>query len=331
MSRPESQSNISVEEPLSREAFFALNPPANGVAAVPRLALGTARCGDAVEGPRLEEAVAMLREVWSEGFLLTDSAPLYDNAENVIGAALRGWGGRDPVLATKCGVETGRVKIDFSRSSIRDMVERSERRFGRRIDLLAAHEPETCPPAMAQACIDALAELRQEGRIAAAGMGGGGFEVQRQWLGSGVFGYVMTYLRINAVTLQGLADLVPLCRRLKVKIWAASPLAMGMLGDGHEPYVQRLQRGELSPKEQVFVRRAQQVTQIAAEAGLPLSQLATRFLLSMPRVDYVVLGAGTPGQWRDCLTAYRAGPLPVDLYQRLWRAAQEGVESVWGG
>jgi aryl-alcohol dehydrogenase-like predicted oxidoreductase len=332
MNPPTLQMNIPLHGPLSREAFFALHSPAKGIVPLPRLAVGTARCGDAESEPRIGQAVQMLHKAWGDGFLLTDTAPLYGNAENVVGAALASRNGPEPVLATKCGVERDRTVVDFSRAFIRRNLERSRERFGGRpIDLLAAHEPESCPASQRQECIDTLAELIEEGQIRAAGLGGGGIDVQRPMMAGGVIGYVLTYNRISAASLQGVGDIVPLCRASGAKVLAGSPLMGGMLGNLLDSYLDNLQKGELLGGEDVFVRRARKISAIAEEAAMALPRLAIRFLLSMPQVDYVVAGTGNLQQWNDCFEAYQAGPLPVDLYQRIWHIAQEGAEPVWGG
>lgn len=338
--------NLPVEGPLTREAFFALHPPAAGLAAVRRMALGTAQCWRAIETNCLPEAIDMLQQAWADGFLLTDCAPLYGDAEKVVGAALMNWQGPDPVLATKCGLERGRAVVDFSRQFIGNLLLRSEQRFGRPVNLLSVHEPQNCRPDAEAECLDTLQALRDEGRIAAIGMGGGGFGQQQRWLGKKVVDYVMTFQRINAVTLQGVSDLVPLCRRMKVRIWAASPFEMGLLGSGYEQYVQQLSTasadqnligvrqiatGQLVRQERIIIQRAQHVAAIAVEAGMTLSHIALRFLLSMPQVDYVVVGPSGLGQWNDCVSAYRAGPLPTDLYKRIWQVAQTGDELLRGG
>ena len=70
---------------------------------------------------------------------------------------------------------------------------------------------------------------------------------------------------------------------------------------------------------------------LADDAAIPLSQLAIRFVLSMPAVDFVLAGAARPAEWEDTRLAYEAGPLPTDLYRQVWANAQRGLEPDTGG
>jgi aryl-alcohol dehydrogenase-like predicted oxidoreductase len=86
-----------VQGPLSAEQFFALKSPALGVRPVRRLVLGTAWAG----GVDPADAIAALHAAWGAGFEMVDTAPMYRNAEQVVGEALKSWRGDRPVVSTK--------------------------------------------------------------------------------------------------------------------------------------------------------------------------------------------------------------------------------------
>lgn len=142
----------------------------------------------------------------------------------------------------------------------------------------------------------------------------------------GGISYIMTYHRINAVTLQGLTDVAAEAGRRGTAVFAASPLLMGLLGSDY----QRMLTKPPTYLPPCFVDRAKRVKALADDLAVGLSQLSIRFLLSMPAVAVVVCGPTRPRQWEDCRQAYDAGPLPADVYQRIWQIAQQGTETFSG-
>jgi aryl-alcohol dehydrogenase (NADP+) len=311
--------SLPLDGPLDRHAFFEWRAPADGLPTVPRMAFGAAWINEA--------AIPALHAAWSGGFLLTDTAPLYGESETVIGKALQSWHGDTPIIATKCGVDAGRRHIDYSPSGIDWFTSRSRERLGRDFDLLAAHEPEHCPDDDIEPCAQYLQQLRDRGRVRAIGLGGPG-KVCDTWLASATFDYVLTFLRVNAATLQGLTDEVPAVERHGAQIFAGSPTCFGLLTPAFEQV--REQRKDWMPME-AFARRAVMLHELAADAGISISHLALRFVLSVPSVSFMICGAADEAQWNDCAAAYDAGPLPHDVYAQVWRIAQQGTEPFCGG
>lgn len=315
--------SLPVDDPLTPDTFFAERSVTNGIKPCRRLACGTAGLADAVEGDRLEQAITTLHDMWDAGFLFVDTAPLYGNAECVVGEALRRWRGPQPIVNTKFGREADGHR-DHDPQWLAKSFDRSVQRLeGSRIDMLAVHEPERCPDTYREDCIEMVKNLQAQGVPTAVGLGGGGPAV-RQWLPSGAFQYIITYCRVNALSLQGLTDAVPLAQRFGVSVLVASPTFFGLLGSRHE---------ELMAKQgqSVFAQRAQACFRLADEAYLSVPQMAIRFVLSMPTVDFVLCGPAGPTEAADCREAYEAGPLPADLYHTLWQTAQEGTEPLMGG
>ncbi len=312
---------MPVDGPLEEGAFFAERSPVPGVRPCRRLGLGTAWLGQHFGKPEQGEGIETLHAAWGAGFVLVDTAPGYGPAELLLGEALARWDGERPVVATK----TKQRDPDLTR--VIGQYETSVERLGA-IDLLAVHDPQPEFPAESRAAIrDYIAELLDAGRIIGAGLGGGGPTAQAQWLGAGTFRYIITYNRLGALSLQGLTDTVPQARADSAAVFAASPLFLGLLGSrqnellgdppGHYPAA--------------YIERARSAMRLADEWSLPLTHLALRFLLSMPAVDVVLAGAANRREWADVEAAYDAGPLPADLYARVWRLAQQGSEAMAGG
>jgi aryl-alcohol dehydrogenase-like predicted oxidoreductase len=245
---------------------------------------------------------------------------MYTKGEAVLGEALSSWKGTRPVVNTK----TLRSPDVLA---VRERFEESERALGT-VDMLAVHDAEPdYPSAAVTDTVGFVRELLDAGRIRAAGQGGGGPVVQSQWLPNGPFGYVITHLRLDAVSLQALDDLVPLAERLGAAVFAASPLHLGLLGSNYRVFSEYPQQR----LPEVMVERARTVKRLADEWAIPLTHLGLRFVLSLPMVNVVISGAVTPEEWADCQAAYEAGPLPIELYEAVWKNACQGAEPLVGG
>lgn len=114
-----------------------------------------------------------------------------------------------------------------------------------------------------------------------------------------------------------------------------SPLAQGMLtgkylaGADEAPQLPADSRAAredspfLSPSQvQEQSARIRALDHIAREAGLPLTQLALRWLLRKPEITSVLIGARTVEQMEDCARAAGQPPLPADVL-----AAVDGLTS----
>ncbi|MCE9590700.1 MAG: aldo/keto reductase [Planctomycetes bacterium] len=330
MSRPNIRVELQPSGPRPREDFFA--PAALlGCRPVPRLGLGTAGLAG-IWGPvKRDESIQVLHESWRQGHLLTDTSPNYADAEVVLGEALASWKGEAPVLLTKLeGYDhyaPPAFAADWAASMIKQFEESTRRFGGRKIDGLAMHDPDAAHPLFQPACAEFLRLCLNNRKIGCAGMGGGGPHLQAAHLSHPLLSYIITFKRVSAVTLQGMTDVVPAARHAGAKVIVASPAMMGLLGSKYGEFI-------VTPPphlDAVFVTRAKKVKAMADAAGLPLSRLALRFVLSIPVVDFVLTGACTPAEWADSKLAYDEGPLPADLYRSVWRAATEGEEPYSGG
>ena len=73
-------------------------------------------------------------------------------------------------------------------------------------------------------------------------------------------------------------------------------------------------------------RRIEALRPIAAEAGMSMTTMAVRWVLSNPAITAPIIGASQPEQLADSLAAAEQGPLPADLKKKLdditreWRA-----------
>ena len=132
-------------------------------------------------------------------------------------------------------------------------------------------------------------------------------------------------------------DLLPMCAEEGPAVVPYNPLAGGLLTGKHDraaapPEGGRFQLGTAGARYQERYWHARQFEAIealrgvAAEAGLGMTVMAMRWVLSNPAITAPILGASRPGQLDDTLLAAEQGPLPADLKRRLddltveWRA-----------
>lgn len=110
-----------------------------------------------------------------------------------------------------------------------------------------------------------------------------------------------------------------------------SPLAQGMLTGkyvgGKLPQISRAADTSSvfldSAKVQADAARVEQLHNVAQQAGIPLTQLALRWLLRRPEVTSVLIGARTVAQLEQCAAASGCPPLPDDLLAAIEHACNK--------
>jgi aryl-alcohol dehydrogenase-like predicted oxidoreductase len=140
-----------------------------------RIALGTWAIGGWMWGGT-DDAVSIrtIHAALDQGINLIDTAPIYGqgHSEEIVGEALRQYGGRDGViLATKVGIDwtSGRIERNSTRQRILQELEDSLRRLQTDyIDIYQVHWPDPLVPAEETAAI--LRKLYEQGKIRAIGL-----------------------------------------------------------------------------------------------------------------------------------------------------------------
>jgi aryl-alcohol dehydrogenase-like predicted oxidoreductase len=146
------------------------------------------RLGLGVTGPhatpavRPDDTVALIRAAIAEGVTLFDTGPMYGagEGERRLGAALDGAPRADVFVCTKARTWPMRPGDDDGSMSAPDRVRRSLDESLRRlrldrVDALLLHGPR--PEDFTSALLDALSQLRAEGRVGAVGVCGRGPEL----------------------------------------------------------------------------------------------------------------------------------------------------------
>ena len=283
-----------------------------------RLALGTAALGG-VWGPvdRVDSVDTILMAL-AGGVSVLDTAPAYADAEPIVAEALRQWPGPPPLISTKIGRlrsdAADRGVYDYSPEALRRSIGNSLALFKvAQLDLVFLHDPEEVPTANRPAVVDSLHRLVADGLVRYIGFGGNPDADWLRCLQTGVFDVVMGFNRLNAVNLDALSGELPVYQQCSLPYYAASPLAMGLLGRRFDEYVQ-YPPDWLSTRD---VTLARHVNNLANEWGLLLPTLAHRYLFSIADIDRVILGAGNQTDLQRALSDHQAGALPKDLFDQL--------------
>lgn len=230
------------------------------------------------------------------------------------------------VLATKAGMPHPDAggNPPLSAAGLRASVEGSLRRLDvDSIDLFYLHQPDRLTPI--RETIGTVAQLHAEGKIRSFGVSNFAawqalevIQIAKELgtpgpaVGQNVYNLIARRVEDEWIEFATQHDLATMCY---------NPLAGGLLGrppqDGAAPtrfqesaladmYTKRYWTTELREAAAGFAR-------IAADAGVPMHELALRWLIGRPGVSAVLIGANKVEHLRANIEAIAKGPLPADL------------------
>lgn len=289
-----------------------------------QLVLGTAGIGGIWGAVVREDSIQTILQALEAGVTAIDTAPAYRDAEEMVGVALRQWAGPQPFISSKAGRLAGKTAedahYDYSRCAMWRSVENTLHKLQVDVlDLLFLHDPEGMSELEFAAAVAVMQELQQQKYTRALGIGGNPPPFAWKWLQQGIFSTLMEFNRLNAIQTPALHTSLPACARADIRYYAASPLYMGLLGKSFENF-------STTPPAWLpatAVSKARQLALLAEEAGMPLPTLAHRFLLSIPNICKVVIGASNPAELTATLQGFREGPLSPHLYEKILQISQE--------
>jgi aryl-alcohol dehydrogenase-like predicted oxidoreductase len=273
-----------------------------------RVVLGTASLGGLRGAVDRAEAVNTVVDALRAGVTRIDTAPMYGNAQEIVGEALAQWTGPKPWISTKAGVyrKSGVTCFDFAPTAIEQSVRDSCRYLGiAQIDCLFVHGPERMSERERQPLVETLLALKAAGVAKMLGLGGGHISVWRALLETGQFSAAISFNRFSAATSEALAEDLPELRRAKAAFFGASLLHAGLLGDRAD-IVTAKPPALLSAQT---IENARRVRALAAESGCTVDFLAHRFVLSAQEMDFLIIGAANRAQLAGTLNALQQGPL----------------------
>jgi aryl-alcohol dehydrogenase-like predicted oxidoreductase len=253
-----------------------------------------------------------------------DTAPTYANSEQVLGKALKNV--EAPlILSTKFG---GRPKPfrPKDKKGLRRSFERSLQLLKRDyIDLLMIHEPDR--PGQYDwwddwddlhgPVLEVLDELKREGLIGYAGLGGTTVYEMTRLVKTGRFDVLLTAFNYSLLWREAALELIPAAKELGMGVIAGSPLQQGALARRYDAEIAQGAPWLSPPRREQF--RA--LYALLDGIDMPLPELALRFVLSNPDVDTVLTGARSKDEVLRNAAAAERGALPKNLLKKLERVA----------
>jgi aryl-alcohol dehydrogenase-like predicted oxidoreductase len=303
---------------------------------VSELALGTMMLG-AMGNSDHAESIAMIHRALEAGINFVDTADVYSLGESelIVGKAMKGR--RDEiVLATKFSLPMGADANQRGGSPrwVKYAVEDSLRRLDTDyIDLYQMHRLD--PSTDIDETLAALSDLVRAGKVRA--IGSSLFPpdqiVEAQWVADRRGHHrFRTEQPPYSILLRGIeADMLPTAQRYGMGVLTFGPLSSGWLSGRADPTTGHRAAGrgaklfDMSvPGNQVKLSAVERLTALAAEAGMPLSHLATAFARSHPAVTSVLIGPRRPEHLNDLLAGADV-KLDDDILDRIDEIVPPGV------
>jgi aryl-alcohol dehydrogenase-like predicted oxidoreductase len=291
--------------------------------------------------PDHEQSIRIIHRALDSGINFIDTADVYSSGESeqIVGKALAGGRREHVVLATKAHGSMGEdvnQRGNSRRWLIREC-ENSLRRLGTdHIDLYQIHRPD--PDTDIDETLAALSDLIRAGKIGYAGSSTFPADqiVEAQWTAQrrGRERFVCEQPPYSMLARGIEADVLPACQRYDMGVICWGPLNGGWLSgayrkDADVPVSRRAQRlphrFDMSlPANQRKLDAADALAVLAAEAGLPLIQLALAFTLHHPAITSAIIGPRTMEHLESQLGADEV-VLPADVLDRIDQIVPPGL------
>jgi aryl-alcohol dehydrogenase-like predicted oxidoreductase len=271
-----------------------------------------------------QEGCRAVRRALELGVNYVDTAPGYRDSETVLGEALDGVT-QPYILSTKLG---GRPQPfdaqdkDALRGSVRESLRLLRRDT---IDILMIHEPDR--PGQYDwfpdwerfhgPVVELLAELKAEGIIRYAGLGGTTAYTLAHIVATGGYDVVLTAFNYSLLWREAEIAVLPEAVKQGIGIIIGSPLQQGALARCYVDEVEKGARWLSPPRRAQFVR----LYSLVDDLGMSLPELALRFVLSNPDISTVLTGARSVAEVEANVRSAEKGPLPQDVLDAIQEIA----------
>jgi D-threo-aldose 1-dehydrogenase len=278
-----------------------------------RLGLGCAPLAGLYSAVSEEDARATVDRAWELGVRAFDTAPKYGFglSERRVGAALRERPRDAFTLSTKVGrlLREGEAVFDFSYDgALRSLDESLERLGLDRVDVVLVHDPDDHYDEAVAGAYRALERLRDEGVVAAIGVGMNQWEIPARFVRETDIDCVLLAGRYTLLDRRGEHELLPLCAERNVDVIAAGVFNGGILAGG--TYY------DYAPAPPELLERTRRLAATCARHGVPLEAAAVQFPRRHPAVTTVLIGCRSPAEVEEDVRL--AGlELPPELWAEL--------------
>ena len=257
-----------------------------------------------------DESVAAIRHAVESGVNWIDTAAVYGygHSEEVVGRAIQPFAqGEDVLVFTKCGRSWyGRppdvVENDLRPDSIRFECEQSLRRLGvERIDLYQFHWPDHATGTPVEESWATMAALQDEGKVRWLGVCN--FDVELLERCEAIRHVDSLQPPLSLLARGARTSLVPWARDHGIGVITYSPLVSGLLsGTFDRARVERLHDTDWRKTSPLFqepqlernLELVERLRAIAVRLGTEVAPLAVAWVLAVPGVTGVIVGARQP-------------------------------------
>jgi D-threo-aldose 1-dehydrogenase len=299
---------------------------------VTSLGLGCAPIGNLYEPVTDDEAHAVVRTAHEEGLRFFDTAPLYGHglSERRLGAAIASLPRESLTVATKVGrllvadkpggaegtifadVPAVHPVFDFSADGVQRSLEASLERLGLdRVDIVHVHDPDNHAEEALAGAFPTLRRWRDEGVVAAIGAGMNQAPMLARFVREAGVDCVLLAGRYTLLDQSGLDELLPLCEREGVSVFAAGVFNSGLLANPSPgaPF-------NYAPAPSEVVERARQLAAVCARHDVPLTAAALQFAGAHPAVTCVLTGVRSVEELHSNIADFERR-IPPDLWSDL--------------
>jgi aryl-alcohol dehydrogenase-like predicted oxidoreductase len=298
---------------------------------ISRVVLGCMSYGEPTRGSHgwslpEDASRAFFREAVDAGITTFDTANVYSlgSSEEITGRMLREFTTRDQVVvATKLGFPMGEGPNDrgLSRGAIMTQIDASLKRLGTDyVDLYQIHrfDPRT-PVEETMAALHDVVAAGKARYLGASSMWAWQFaQLQHAAQRNGWTPFVSMQDQYNLIMREEEREMHPFCAATGVGVLTWSPLARGRLAREWGADSDRVGLDEVG---QTLYRQAHDadraivdaVGEIAAERGVPRSQVALAWQFAKPTVSAPIIGATKPGHLADAVAAVELQLTPDEI------------------
>ena len=257
-----------------------------------------------------KEVTATVRGAIDRGITLIDTAESYRTSQERLGRALKDGYRQRCFLATK-------VSHDYSPAGITAAMEESLSKLQvDHVDLYQIHQWR--PKYPIEASMETMARLREEGKTRFIGVSNFDETQMAQATSIAAIHSVQTEYSMFRRRIE--AEVVTHCEREGIGILAHSPLSKGLLsGRFRADHVfpesdERTGRPRFQPEVfGSFLAVVERLKQVAADKNVSLVQLAIAWVMRIPALTTVLVGAKNPQQVQEHLGAVDLELSPDDL------------------
>jgi D-threo-aldose 1-dehydrogenase len=295
---------------------------------VTRIGLGTAPLGGLFTEVSDDDARRVVESAWEAGIRFFDTAPLYGHglAEQRLGCVLRDLPREEVTLASKVGrllradaprepgqdfkgVPPVNPVFDFSYEGALRSVEESLERLGLdRLDVVHIHDPDDHFEEALAGAYRAVSQLRDEGAVAAIGVGMNQAEMLVRLAEQADFDYFLVASRYTLLDQTALATLLPLCEARGIAVIVGGVYNSGILADpDRTPWF------DYAAATAGWLAKARRIRDVCDRHEVPLKAAALQFPLGHPAVASVLVGPRSVAELEESVRLFE-----YDIPAKLW-------------